>query len=103
MSNNVYTPDKWVVLTLKYKGKDYRKVFAGWRGGYAQGDSWKLSSGVVSEEEFPNRIEYTNYSGSVYVCYLERRGLSAYMATVLRSFKEDAPEAHIKIEEQLKL
>lgn len=44
-----YRPDEWVMLkitTEKY-GVIY-KIFAGWGGGSASGDSWKLSSGCES-------------------------------------------------------
>jgi hypothetical protein len=44
-----YNPDKWVVV--KIIGKDtppVHKVFACWYGGYLDGDSWKLNSGITA-------------------------------------------------------
>jgi hypothetical protein len=46
---NEYRPDEWVMIKIVSKeyGTIY-KIFAGWQGGYASGDSWKLSSGCLS-------------------------------------------------------
>ncbi len=83
-----YTPDNWVVikLTSEQYGTVY-KILAGWSGGYATGDSWRMNSGIVRCEETVetsvyNNKEYTatyyNFygsSGSCYKCHKEAYGL----------------------------
>lgn len=67
-------PDNWVVLKITGDDSHYR-VLAGWSGGYAQGDSWQLNSGVVSVEEVDDRLEFKGSSGSVYSCGKNSYGL----------------------------
>jgi hypothetical protein len=97
-----YTPDCWRVIEFDY-GTDeppLRKVFAGWYGGYANGDSWKLSSGITKTHEFEDRYEFENYSGSTYVCFKPIERMSGYMMQVYSSFErevEESPDVTMKI------
>ena len=43
----MYKPENWVIVKIN----DVYKVFGGWRGGFATGDSWKLNSGIEAIEE----------------------------------------------------
>ena len=85
----IYTPDTWVILLLDHP--DYgkiHKVFAGWYGGYAQGDSWKVSSGVktfVSEGKFYSSLQE---SGSTYNLYKQSEKLSGYQYGLLAGWRE---------------
>lgn len=84
---STYTPNAWTVL--KFRSDDYGeicKVFGGWYGGYTQGDSWKLSSGITAMEEFEDRYEFTNSSGSLYVCYKGAHKFTGYLSSVLAGF-----------------
>ena len=93
-----YTPDRWVVVEVNNGTEVTNKVFAGWYGGYLDGDSWKLNSGNVKEEEFDDRWEFTGHSGSVYVCRKGAYGMSGYMGQVLSSWTSQLPEtASIKV------
>lgn len=79
----MYTPEAWVVVQLS---PDLHKVFAGWRGGFATGDSWKLNSGIEKTEETDDAYLFHGFSGSVYKCYkkLESEAkLGAYNGAVL--------------------
>lgn len=86
---NTYTPDTWVILLFDYP--DYgkiHKVFAGWYGGYTQGDSWKLSSGIktfVSEGKFYSSLQE---SGSTYNLYKQSEKLSGYLCVLLADWRE---------------
>lgn len=64
-------PDRWVVLKLTLKdGKEpIYKVFASFYGGYLDGDSWKMNSGISSIRIDDNFIYFDGYSGSVYKCH----------------------------------
>lgn len=85
---NTYTPDCWIIIRMHHNGESIDKVFGGWYGGFADGDSWKLSSGVTATEEFDDRYEFTNHSGSLYVCFKQRERMSGYMNSVYHSFEE---------------
>lgn len=83
-----YTPDRWVMLKIHSKdhGTIFR-VFAGWLGGYAAGDSWKLSSGNTAIIDHTDHYEIPQESGSVYVCNHARVGMTSYMASVIKHWQ----------------
>tara|TARA_B110000977_G_C10853271_1_gene406646 strand:- start:360 stop:725 length:366 start_codon:yes stop_codon:yes gene_type:complete len=85
--NQDYYPHNWVVIkiteetlnasnTAYIEGRAYYKVLAGWSGGYLQGDSWRLNSGInlVFEHE-DDYYEFHGHSGSVYRCHKDTYGL----------------------------
>ena len=47
----MYNPDGWMLVKITSEGKTHYRVFGSWRGGYLDGDSWRLNSGVVRHEE----------------------------------------------------
>lgn len=85
-----YKPDNWVVLKLKPGKGAYPiyKVLAGWSGGYLDGDSWRMNSGITRVEEKPHHYEFYGYSGSVYKCGRKRYGLRMNNAGVYNQLKE---------------
>lgn len=87
-----YLPDRWVVLKLTTPGYVLYKVFGGWFGGFADGDSWKLNSGITKVEAKDEELLFHGYSGSVYVCHPAAYGMSGYMASVLDSFQYQATQ-----------
>jgi hypothetical protein len=96
---NKYTPDTWVILRIKTrKQPPIYKLFAGWYGGYTQGDSWKLNSGITIVKTSDKFYEVHGESGSIYVCPIGREGMSTYMYGVLASFQEQFKgKASIKV------
>lgn len=93
---STYTPDTWVVLEFDYNGDVLRKVFAGWYGGFAGSDSWKLSSGITETKEFDDRYEFDNHSGSLYICYKSAYHMSGYQSQIFSSFQRQIEEAKDK-------
>jgi hypothetical protein len=94
----VYNPDRWVVVEFKTPKETLYKVLATWYGGYLDGDSWKLSSGIVSVKETDNTYEYLNHSGSIYNCNKNSYGMSGYTASVFSSFeKQNTDEIKISL------
>ena len=78
-----YNPDKWLMVKLtNVYGKSHYRIFATWYGGYLGSDSWKLSSGITETIEHEDRYEFTNYSGSLYVCRKGAHGMSGYTASI---------------------
>lgn len=96
-----YTPDKWVVIEVDYEGVKTQKILASWYGGWggdvasrpgSWGDSsgWRLSSGITEVEELEDSYIFKNESGSVYTCFKNRYGMSAYTGSILKDFKKQA-------------
>jgi len=65
MSN--YNPDNWVIIKMKGDDPHYR-VLAGWSGGYLDGDSWRVNSGITAITEDDNAYYFSGISGSIYRC-----------------------------------
>ena len=89
--NNLYRPDLWVVVELKYNDSDEvnRKVLASWYGGYLGSDRWKLSSGITETIEHEHHYEFINHSGSIYECGKHMQGMSGYTSGIFDSFVKD--------------
>ncbi len=89
-----YTPDVWeiVVITDHTTGESTRRVLAGWYGGYAGSDYWKLSSGIVDEKPAEKYTDYHNYSGSIYRCYHASRRMSSLTQSIFNRFAADQTE-----------
>lgn len=74
-----YQPDNWVVLKITYDNQLFYKVLAGWSGGYLDGDSWRMNSGVSRVERDGDFYLFYGASGSCYRCHSKAYRLS--MAT----------------------
>ena len=100
MSNNVYTPDRWVLIDTG----DTLKVFGTWYGGYTTGDSWQLSSGIKEIIETAEQWVMPQYSGSTYKLNKDYIGTSMYTEGVLQGFMQQVPSfKRVTIEETFKL
>jgi len=93
-----HKPDKWCLVDL---GEGVVKVMACWSGGYLDGDSWKLNSGIESVEDGESAWRFIGHSGSVYECRKNGYGQTAYGAAVLHGsdltpMDEDAAMRWIK-------
>jgi len=94
-----YHPDKWVVV--KITGNDLPpvyKVFACWAGGYLDGDSWKLNSGITKVTEKTDYFFFDGASGSVYACRTGMYGCTGYGYSVLHDLIKRAADNGITIE-----
>lgn len=88
-----YTPDKWMIIKINSKNDPHYRVFAVWSGGYLDGDSWKMNSGIVSVTEDDDYYYLKGSSGSVYKCYKEMGGQStAYGWEILNNFIKQSEE-----------
>ena len=63
---SLYEPDNWVILEIEHEGNTIHKVLAGWSGGYLDGDTWRLNSGIERIVTTETHYEILGYSGSVY-------------------------------------
>tara|TARA_B110000879_G_scaffold199145_1_gene271695 strand:+ start:287 stop:622 length:336 start_codon:yes stop_codon:yes gene_type:complete len=64
-----YTPDSWVVLKIVNESETFYKVLGGWSGGYLEGSSWRMNSGITSLEAQAHLYGFYGSSGSVYWCH----------------------------------
>lgn len=88
-----YLPDNWVVLKINHEGKTLYKVLAGWSGGYLDGDSWRMNSGIVSVETFGDLYGFYGLSGSVYWCRQGAYGLTMATSGIYNKLKERVGDA----------
>ena len=90
-----YTPDNWVVLKIVHpeEPKPIYKVLGGWSGGYLNGDSWRINSGVSHVTEDEEYYYFHGYSGSTYQCYKKGYALRMSNAGVYNQLKEKFGDA----------
>jgi len=81
---NHYIPDKWIIIEISSEEDTVRRVFATWYGGYLDGDSWRLSSGITKVEDKGDWYLFHNESGSIYQCYKNQYGTNLYSYGVLQ-------------------
>ena len=85
------SPDVWVVVELsglKVENR-YHRILAGWYGGFANGDSWKMSSGITKIVDRDTHWEIHNTSGSIYKCHKDLERFSGYTQNVYHSYQEE--------------
>ena len=89
-----YTPDCWVIVEISGSEVEmtYHRVLAGWYGGFAAGDSWKLSSGITKIVESDGAWEVHNESGSIYQCAKSAQRLSGYTQSIYASYASENSE-----------
>lgn len=90
-----YNPDVWVVLciTNKSTGRVIYKVMAGWYGGFAKADSWRLNSGITSITKEPDNDHiYAIHggSGSTYFCHKNTEKTSMLTHSIIQRMMEEA-------------
>lgn len=99
---NEYVPDDWVIV--KFSGKDVNdgvplyKVLAGWYGGYLNGDSWRMNSGITRILEREKHYTIEGYSGSVYECHKDSERMSGIMGGAYCNYENLAKESEKDIE-----
>lgn len=93
-----YTPERWVILNIKHIDHTYQCVFAGWYGGYLNGDSWRFSSKIERIEEFEDKFVFHNYTGSKYECFKAAYGASGFMSAVFGNVDAQAQKEGVEIE-----
>jgi hypothetical protein len=88
---NEYSPDYWQIIKVTPpEGEVSYKLFATWVGGYTQGDSWRINSGIVEVKEVDNLLIFKGHSGSVYYVRNDEYNYrtSMYSQSILESLKK---------------
>ena len=83
-----YHPHKWLLVQIQDGNEMLYKVFGSFYGGFTDGDSWKMNSGITSIEDCGDYFRVYGYSGSVYLCAKENYGASFYGSSVLADFEK---------------
>lgn len=83
-----YTPDTWAILKITTSTEVLYKVLAGWYGGYFEGDSYKINSGITSIKKFSENYEFYGYSGSTYWCHEDSERLTGLTSSILSSWQK---------------
>lgn len=92
-----YTPDSWVIVEIKTKDETLHKVFGTWFGGYLNGDSWRLNSGIDTVSKTADGgYAVDGYSGSIYFISPGNYGTTEYTEGVLAGFEAQKGDAQIK-------
>lgn len=91
LTMSTYTPDVWVIVEIKGSQVEttYHRILAGWYGGFARGDSWKMSSGITRIVEHDTYWEIHNSSGSIYDCHKNNERHSGYTRGIYESYAKD--------------
>jgi len=102
----IHRPHGWVILKFTNEDDVFFKIFASWRGGYLDGDSWRLSSGSSHP---PTLSECGNYwvweqkSGSCYHLSINGEGgMSFYTERILKEIIS-SPESYNWVIERVTL
>ena len=107
-----YTPDNWVVIKFTQQVKSgntgygrtekvFYKVLGGWSGGYLDGDSWRLNSGIVDVEETTDSFIFIGNSGSRYICHKTQECLRMNTAGIWKQMQEASEESAGKVKLEL--
>lgn len=83
----MYRPNKWLMFRVESDDPHYR-IFGTWSGGYLDGDSWRLNSGIKHVRVDDNLFHFEGHSGSVYQCNRSSYGSTAYGVGVITTFPD---------------
>jgi hypothetical protein len=83
-----YRLDSWVILRVELEEETYYKVLGGCSGGYLDGDSWRMNSGIESIEVKDNVYHFHGASGSIYEVPISREGLAVSFMYIYDQLKE---------------
>jgi len=96
--------DNWVIVEISDKDGSVAgyKVLMGTSGGYTDGDSWRMNSGIKDWTEESNNYIFSGYSGSSYTCPKNREGVRMNIAGVIEQITKTGLARVIDMEEFIK-
>ena len=68
------------------------KILGGWSGGYTQGDSYRLNSGITKIDTDGDYYVFSGHSGSVYRCHKNSCMIRLNIAGFLKRIQEAYPD-----------
>ncbi|WP_282145470.1 hypothetical protein [Alteromonas stellipolaris] len=98
----IVKPQGWVILKFSAPTDTFYKIFSSWRGGYLDGDSWRLSSGSRQPPSLSVCGKYWVWkqeSGSYYhLPFYGEDGYTPYSAQILGNIIIQSGENDVFIE-----
>ena len=94
-----WAPDRWVVLKiLSVSDGTFYKVLGSWYGGYANGNFWRLNSGIqrvvkASKDTFL----FYGFSGSCYKCGINNYGMHLESSGVVEELKKGRADIIVEV------
>lgn len=90
-----YNPDAWVIVRITNNATRavWHRVLAGWYGGYAKSNSWRMNSGITRIEkskENPDVYRVLGASGSSYNCHKNAEKTTMLTASILDQLQAEA-------------
>ena len=85
---NEYHPDSWVVVKYGMQEHDVHRLIAGWSGGYLDGDSWRMNSGITRVEDAEDCWRFYGESGSCYVVHKDGYAMRMSMSGIYNRIKD---------------
>jgi hypothetical protein len=83
------TPDNWIIVKITaIEPEPFYKILCGWSGGYLDGDSWRMNSGITEVKEDGDYIDFIGHSGSVYRCHKEGEAIKMSFAHIFNKMLE---------------
>ena len=80
-----YYPHHWKIMRIENDDDEVLyKVLGGWSGGYLDGDSWRINSGIAytSYLEEDDCYLFHGHSGSIYKCHVGAERMSMAQAGI---------------------
>jgi hypothetical protein len=88
-----HTPDLWTIVRITSKEHpQIDKVVGSWYGGFGGSDEWRMNSGIEKIEEYDTHYDIIGYSGSIYKCYKNSQGWSAYTNMAINNMAKQLEE-----------
>lgn len=84
-----YFPDSWVVLKMNTGKETVYKVLAGWAGGFTNGDSWRMNSGISFVTKVKDHFNFYGSSGSCYECHKDSYRLTMPTSEIYYQLREN--------------
>lgn len=83
-------PDRWVIVKITNPEETFYKVLVGWSGGFLDGDSWRMNSGIADIEIRDESYVFIGESDSRYYCHREGYGMNNIMHSIAAVMLNDA-------------
>ena len=96
--NYYYNPDRWMIIKIGGDIPHY-KLFGSWIGGYVQGDSWRMNSGIVDVIEEDDYYGFIGKSGTTYACYKDNYGATSYGLQVAQEYHKKLGDNFVILDE----
>lgn len=90
-------PDRWVFLNTKIHEHEFQMILSGWYGGYLGSNEFRRSTPIASIEEHAEKLIVLTDSGTKYILYKNRKGLTAFMQNVYNNMLEQAKYTNVEI------